>query len=702
MTTFRRGAAAALMLAGLGLGPAAHARTDEDKAEHAADVLRKHCVQCHGGPSPKADLAVLNFDLLQKRKLVRPGDPDGSELWQLVECGTMPPGNRPKLLPAERQNLADWIKAGAKPPTAGDVYVLRKIAQDVQSLGDEARKNCRYVSFHHLQGDPDAPNPEECRDALLAALNLLTWKREPVRVAAVDPPADTVFRIDLRDLGWDEQPYRILKGEKDFDPSPVNLYDLVLLEYPFAPVLDGLDGDLKPLGDYLKAAGPVRPVVFVRGDWLVVRALQPPLYADLLQLPRKLPALEAKLGAKSEAVRGGFSDSATAHRNRLAERRETSQGALWRTYEIGPSKDKADLLRDADVSERPGLALFTLPNGLFGCFVADLTAVGEKDGKVVREARLADAAPADWVTTPAEWVTEPKAPDHVARLGLSCLRCHAHGVKPFNDAVGPALDGLPAARKAALQPLYPGPDKLKALLDKDREDYDKAVAKAVGHPPTGEREPLGRVADYFAKHAGDAPADPGAAVILPIDALSQPSFPAGAAAPPVPAEFRSLRVLVQPGKDPETEGASEFHPKVDFLRVDVTNPSKDKPLYFELIGAKLDGRRAVHVPVTRLDAGKTFHYPPDLIPDKKFLNMNLPAGTEQYILYASDKEFDGGVVLVRPKVARTDPSDHPVVTPFERVVHPFYALAPDRKSVVVRFDPARLVKRTIDVTTLEK
>jgi mono/diheme cytochrome c family protein len=690
MTTFRRAATAALLLAGLGLGPAARAQTDEEKAEHAAVVLRKHCVRCHGAPEtqPREGLSVLNFDSLLSRKLVRANDPDGSELWQLVECGTMPPGNLPKLLPAERQDLTDWIKAGAKPPpaTSGDAYVLRVIAKDVQALDAESRRQARYVSFHHLVGDPAAPNAEECRDALLAALNHLTWKRDPVRVAAVGPTA-TVFRFDLRDLGWEERPYRIPKGEKDSDPSPVNYYDLALLEYPYAPALSGLDGDLKPLGDYLKEADPVRPVVFVRGDWFVSQALEPPLYPDLLQLPRTFEGLEAKLGAGADGARGGF-ESIVSHANRVAERRDTRRGAndhgaLWRTYELGPSKNKPDLLNDADAKDRPGLALFTLPNGLHGYYVADLVAAKEQDGKLVRAGRLADAAPAGWVT-------DPLAPDpHVARNGLSCLRCHAHGVKPFADAVGPALDGLPAARKAALAPLYPGPDKLKKLLDDDQAGYDKAIATALGHRP--DHEPLTRVTEYFAKNARNAPADKDAPLIVPIDALSLPSFPA--AASPVQVEFRSLLLVPQPGKDPETKEASDFHPG-DFLVVEVKNPSKDKPLYFELVAVKLSGRRYVF-PVTKLDAGKAARYPANIGKgDKTYVRMDLPAGKEQYILYASDKEFDAGVRLARPTENAADVA--------ERVVHPFYALAPDRKSVVVRFDPTHMIKRTIDVTTLEK
>ena len=119
------------------LAPAAD--TKERLAEQARVVLRKYCLECHGsGKEVKAELRLLDYKLLLQRRIVVPSNPEDSELLQLVQCGTMPPGTRPKLQPVELAALRDWIVGGAPdfPPEIGEVYVLRKILEDVRSARD--------------------------------------------------------------------------------------------------------------------------------------------------------------------------------------------------------------------------------------------------------------------------------------------------------------------------------------------------------------------------------------------------------------------------------------------------------------------------------------------------------------------------------------------------------------------------------------
>ena len=187
---------------------------------------------------------------------------------------------------------------------------------------------------------------------------------------------------------------------------------------------------------------PGRPILYVRGDWLVSTATQPPLYEDLLGLPRTLPApdgLEGKFRVGGKAARAAFADSKMSGGPQLVERRDSDTGgAYWRTFDGGGAKDVRGLVR-LPLADRGGLMLFSLPNGLNGYYIAE--SVPDENGK--RLVRLAASAP-------VEWVSDPNAADRVAQNGLSSSAYHERGVETFADAAADALAALPAAEKAAL------------------------------------------------------------------------------------------------------------------------------------------------------------------------------------------------------------------------------------------------------------
>jgi len=75
--------------------------------EEVAPVLKRHCVECHGGDKPKADLALdaLTSDFAAH------GDAWNAVL-DRISAGSMPPKNRPRLTAAEQQAVGDWVAAG--------------------------------------------------------------------------------------------------------------------------------------------------------------------------------------------------------------------------------------------------------------------------------------------------------------------------------------------------------------------------------------------------------------------------------------------------------------------------------------------------------------------------------------------------------------------------------------------------------------
>ena len=88
-------------------------------------ILQKHCVKCHGGPRPKAKLAMDKVDKLTQRigtaedAVITPGDANGS---LLIKKATLPRSHDDAMPPLDRgeplnaQQLAivkEWINQGA-------------------------------------------------------------------------------------------------------------------------------------------------------------------------------------------------------------------------------------------------------------------------------------------------------------------------------------------------------------------------------------------------------------------------------------------------------------------------------------------------------------------------------------------------------------------------------------------------------------
>ncbi|MBY0230515.1 MAG: hypothetical protein K2W96_14615 [Gemmataceae bacterium] len=221
-------------------------------------VLAKHCTRCHGPKERRAGFDVLDRPALLARGLVVPGKPDDSELWWHASAGAMPPGTAPKLSGDEKARLRRWIEDGA--PPLSEAGVLARVAADWQALPAERRKEARYVSFH--VGGNRASLEKRLAEFKAGA------KLHPVE------PALGLHRVHLAELGWDRQ--RFKTGPKDKPtPSPLDGFDLLLLEYPYAV----LPLDASALSEMLR--GRVRPVPFVRGDWLLSALCDERLAAEL-------------------------------------------------------------------------------------------------------------------------------------------------------------------------------------------------------------------------------------------------------------------------------------------------------------------------------------------------------------------------------------------------------------------------------------
>jgi Planctomycete cytochrome C len=250
----------------------------KSQAEQVRDILSKQCTECHGaGKDVRANLKILDYARLtnRDRHLVIPNNPDESELLRLVDAGCMPPGTRPKVSENDRKTLRSWISAGAMPfPSfSGEPYILAQIKADVGRLKANELPNVRYISLNHLFDEATDPNDFKAHRAVLTrTLNLLSTNGKPVQLFAIDPQ-ETIYRIRLDELGWDSNPYgQIGPKNPDLDPAQINLYDLILLEYPMVELPDASPLGKDLIASYLKPTNVLRPVLYIRGDWLAYAA----------------------------------------------------------------------------------------------------------------------------------------------------------------------------------------------------------------------------------------------------------------------------------------------------------------------------------------------------------------------------------------------------------------------------------------------
>jgi mono/diheme cytochrome c family protein len=281
-----------------------------DLAIQAREILHRRCFECHDGtPRGKAGLNVLDHVQLLDggRKLVLPGRPDRSRLLELIEDGSMPQKAQARLPEAERQILRAWVNAGAPPffRSHSESYVLARILEDARRLGPGDRPYVRYLSLHHLL---TASEPRTDLDAHRAALERLVQHLAKAGAAALTAvePTETVFRLDLRRLGWHEPLLSGKPGRAPLQPLRLNRFDLLLLDYPYAVLPDNSD-DYAALGkEFLEQAQQVRPIPVVRGDWFidtVLSLLGKPAAADsvldrsrrLFEKPLDLAAAQAEL-----------------------------------------------------------------------------------------------------------------------------------------------------------------------------------------------------------------------------------------------------------------------------------------------------------------------------------------------------------------------------------------------------------------------
>ena len=446
-----------------------------DLPSRAQQILKQRCGGCHGTQGRAFKGVVVDDHARLVGNHGRPVAPrdDQSLLLRLVREGAMPPGDT-KLTAAEVETLTRWVAQGAPrwpedadPPRReffGEADTVRAIEQDLLSLSPRHRRFIRHFSLVHLyNAGVDEHEIGVHRQALAKLLNSLSWQRR-IAIPYALGPERILLRIDLRDYGWTERTWRKL----------VDRYPYVFGRFD--------EGRIQALSG--------SPLAYLRADWFVAAASEPPLYYETLGLPRTVSELEQLLGvdtarhlAEEKAViRGGVGQSGVSRNNRVLERHESPHGAYWKSFDFRSNAGRQNIFRHPlDFQAAGGEMIFHLPNGMQGYYLAD-----------AKGHRL-DKGPSDVVFDRSN----PTSPEIVA--GRSCMSCHASGMKQFRDDVRPVLVRRPSSeeRETALL-LYAGQADLDRFLDEDGGRFGRAMFEATGERPDDTtREPIGRVSTAY-------------------------------------------------------------------------------------------------------------------------------------------------------------------------------------------------------------
>ena len=455
------------------------ADAQQEFAKKAYAVFEQHCLNCHGEGGRYADDLTIQYDELIETRAVIPRDPDNSELYKRLLGNTdrgsqMPLGQEP-LDNDKKDTIRRWIEAGApnwgEEPPKQDFCItpeamLKEIYDHVEALDAFDRPFARYFTLTHLYNAGTIKKDLRAyRNALSKLINSLSWDYEVAQPKPIDKEK-TIYHIDLRHYEWNKNdrwyqieqayPYRI-----DFK-SP--MYITVLQETRCE-------------------------VPFVRADWFIATASLPPLYHEILDLPETTQELEAELDVDVEeniqeapgkrVWRAGFNNSRVSQNNRVVERHKSRYGAYWKSYDFASSVGTKNIFEHPlDFKHDGGEIIFNLPNGLQAYYVSDAS------GK-----RL-DEAPTNIVS-----VSGAQPPE--VRNGLSCMRCHTKGMRPFTDEVRLVIEQhlAPPFDEAQALRLYTEKSEMDALIEEDTQRYKEAIEAAGGD--FDEPEPIQKLVDAY-------------------------------------------------------------------------------------------------------------------------------------------------------------------------------------------------------------
>ncbi|MCY1069103.1 hypothetical protein OV090_30465 [Nannocystis sp. RBIL2] len=471
------------------------------------NILDKNCKQCHGADSAALGSInyITNLDALISNGKVVPGEPNNSAIYRRMAATMlpMPPeGQEPRPTEDDIRAVEQWIGECAGVTGCGEnpwmtrtqvIDLIRNDLLNTQEISADARPFIRYFSLVHLYNYGWCDDQIDIyRHALSKLANSLSNEIKVVAPVAIDPDR-LIFRIDIRDYDWDA-PGRVLDIETNtFVEEFRDTWELIADKDPYA---------IEFIGDSAEDVKQATNTKFflLQADAFVEVSAQPPLYHDILRIPRTRQELEASFGINVEGnvqeeietnpnrvARAAFHESGVSENHRVIERHDfpnASNRVYWISYDFQSNAGDANVFVDPfNFVEDGSEIIYSLPNGLQGYMIVDAVGV-----------RIDDA--------PIQIVQDKNAPDGVVRNGKSCMGCHNVGMINKEDDLRWEIDNnlgegdFDDNELDAVRALYPKRDDYNVLLGLDSDRFNLAV-KAAGVPLGGDREPIVTVFNAF-------------------------------------------------------------------------------------------------------------------------------------------------------------------------------------------------------------
>jgi len=382
--------------------------------------------------------------------------------------------------------VADWIIAegnAGKELISSRQFVsdddfLDAILDDLRKLPEHRVARTRYLTLANLyNGGASDEAMEVYRQGAVKLLNSLTYEPDPIMYEKLGP-ADTILRVNLDDMGWDDDKWDLLQANNPF---------LVSYDNPTAHFIEKQTETKAPI---------------IRADVFAFIAPRPKLYLKLLDMPDTFDGLQKMLGVDinkeieaNRVVRAGFQQSGVSQNNRLIERVSTKFGAFWNSYDFAGNKDAQSLFTHplGPLGENPfehdgGEMIYTLPNGFQAYYLSTA------DGKML-------------ISGPTEIVRDPRRRDLKVTNGISCMSCHAQGIRDENqdqirDYVLNSATFSSEVRKK-VEAIYPEKEKMMEIMARDKKRFMDAMVSAGLDPNLaldGQVEMISALSDQFERN----------------------------------------------------------------------------------------------------------------------------------------------------------------------------------------------------------
>lgn len=488
-------------------------RTASSIPDQVKQVFLDSCTTCHGKGSTKTPLIhdILDVPQMIKDGAIVAGDAEKSPIYLQVFAGKMPLGGRP-LDASAISLIKGWINAGAAPftvdppppppPTTSFISFASEeacIAADLNTINRREQRFYRYLTFTDIYnyGAPDTLS--SAKDGVDKLLNFVSFEPILQKSVWVGTP-QVVARIDLRDYGLLEQDWE----------------NRVLPRYPYG--VNYFDPSLNDADERFIQAATRSQQAWVRANWFIKEASQPPLYYELERSPANVNQLFAKFGINEvrdielfQARRSGIRTSGVTNWNRLIDFHNVTLNAngsrvdtgLWRTFDVINNVDRRNFFAfpfgpgniplfvgqgneffprntfQFDASE----IIYGKPNGGLGFFLAN------GNGQRIDEANPAIA------TDPLNSTPFIGTAPYVVRNGVSCFGCHSAGMNQFTDQLKTtslATSNFAKVEVDAIDDLFADKSEMDTYIGSQNKSFGAALGASTHGKLTSTRatEPI--------------------------------------------------------------------------------------------------------------------------------------------------------------------------------------------------------------------